>query len=55
MAHIGPMLIVGLVLDTPSSTGYQIINLREGSLAAQRAEREVQKVLVTCESLPAHN
>jgi hypothetical protein len=55
MAHIGPMLVPVVLFETPSSTGYQIINLREGSLAAQRAEREVQKVLVTCESLPAHN
>src|SRR6185369_3459696 len=43
MAHVGPMLIVGLVLDTPSSTGYQTINLREGSPAAQRAERQCRK------------
>jgi hypothetical protein len=55
MAHIGPMLIVGVVLDTPSSTGYQTINIREGSLAAQQGRTAVQKVLVTCESLPAHN
>ena len=55
MAHIGPMLVPVVLFETPSSTGYQTINLREGSLAAQRAEREVQKVLVTCESLPAHN
>jgi hypothetical protein len=49
------MLIVGLVLDAPSSTGYQTINIREGSLAAQQGRTAVQKVLVTCESLPAHN
>ena len=43
MAHIGPMLVPVVLFETPSSTGYQIINLREGSLAAQRAERQCRK------------
>jgi hypothetical protein len=55
MAHIGPMLILVVLFETPSSTGYQIINLREGSLAAQKGGTTVQQLLVTCESLPAHN
>ena len=55
MAHIGPMLIPVVLFETPSSTGYQTINLRDGSLAAQQGRTAVQKVLVTCESLPAHN
>jgi hypothetical protein len=55
MAQIGPMLIPVVLFETPSSTGYQIINLREGSLAAQKGGTTVQQLLVTCESLPAHN
>jgi hypothetical protein len=55
MAHIGPMLIPVVLFETPSSTGYQIINLREGSLAAQKSRTTVQQLVITCESLPAHN
>ena len=55
MAQIGPMLIAGLVLETPSQ--HRVPNHQHTRGISRWAEGQngVQKVLVTCESLPAHN